>query len=321
MTERDIIEFDLNSFNEIDVITSCEMSRKRKSMSHKEQSTNPNEDNVDENLFKISTSKFNYIEEEALRIKIIPATFSELMDTDGLIESEDLPQTVKDLYLEEMTPNKIMTFDPDEHPEMNETMYSFLVKLKIVLRNNIQFRDVPREERFIDDMTVDLMRSMKYDDGKEFTMGSCTLKLSVGSRNFAAEADREGRRGTGIIWIMQENKHINDNWYKEGDIQLISCMIAACQANLRITRSIYPEKMLGIKIKGDEMYFYSFCIKEEYITDLSRGVPNEDLEVLKYPDKEGLHISIPVQRKEIISHLWTMRQQALKLRKIKEYTM
>ena len=290
-------------------------------VSYKEQSTDPSEGDIDENMFKTSASKFNYIEEEALRIKIISTTFSELMDINDadLIKEEDLPQTVKDLYLEEMTPNKIMIFDPDEHPEMNEIIYSFLIKLKVVLRNNIQFSDVPREEKFIDDMTVDLMKSMKYDDGKEFTMGSCTLRLSVGSRNFAAEADREGKRGTGIIWIMQENKHINDNWYKEGDIQLISCMIAACQANLRIVRSIYPEKMLGIKVKGDEMYFYSFRIKEAYITDLSRGIPNEDLEVSKYPDKEGLHISIPKQRKEIILHLWAVRQQALNLRKIKDY--
>jgi len=294
---------------------------KRKTVNHNEQSTGPGEESVDENIFKISTSKFNYIEEEALRIKITPTTFSKLMNMDDLIEKDDLPQTVKDLYLEEMTPNKIMVFDPDEHPEMNDTMCSFLIKLKIVLRNNIQFSDVPREEEFIDDMTVDLMKSMKYDDGKELTMGSCTLKLSVGSRNFAAEADREGRRGAGIVWIIQENKHINDNWYKEGDIQLISCMIAACQANLRLARSTYPERMLGIKVKGDEMYFYSFRIKEEYIMSLSRGIPSEDLEVLKYPDKEGLHISIPAQRKKVIFHLWTMRQQALELRKIKEYTV
>ena len=299
------------------------MSRKRKTVSYKEQSTDPSDEDIDENMFKNSTSKFNYVEEKALRIKIIPTMFSELMDIDdsGLVENDDLPQTVKDLYLEEMTPNKIMTFDPDEHPEINETMYPFLIKLRMVMFNNVQFSDVHREEKFIDDMTVDLMRSMKYDDGKEFTMKSCTLKLSIGSRNFAAEADREGRRGTGIIWIMQENKHINDNWYREGDIQLISCMIAACQANLRVIRDIYPEKMLGIKVKGDEMYFYSFRIKKEYIMDLSRGIPNEDLEVLKYPDKKGLRISVPVQRKEIISHLWTMRQQALKLQKIKEYTM
>ncbi len=93
-------------------------------------------------------------------------------------------------------------------------------------------------------MAIELMKAVKYDDGQNLTMRPCSLRLSVGDRSFAAEADREGRRGLDIIWIMQENKHIDDTRYSEGDVQLVSCMIAAAyQANYRD-----PGKMIGIKI-------------------------------------------------------------------------
>jgi hypothetical protein len=296
------------------------MSRKRKSVSYKEPPTDPSENDMDEFCFKSSTSKFNYVEEQALKINIVPKkNFMELVGEDigGLLE-EDVPDSVKDLYLEDVTPKKILIFDPDEYPELNDTVSSFLVKLSLVLLNNAHTNDVPREEKLIDDMAVELMKAVKYDDGRDLTMRSCSLRLQIGDRIFAAEADREGRRGIGIIWVMQENKHIDDTRYSGGDVQLISCMIAACQANQRTVRkSDRPERMIGIKVKGDQMFFYSFCMKDSYLKDLTKGLPGEDLEVFKYPDEEGLHISVPEQRKQILSHLWNMRQYALKLRKVK----
>ena len=135
-----------------------------------------------------------------------------------------------------------------------------------------------------------------------------------GVRVFSASADREGRRGLEIIWVMLENKHVDDTRYSEGDIQLISCMIAACQTNYRSLRELYPEKMLGIKIKGDEMYFYSFTMSEEYLKSLARGPPKSSIEVAKYPDKKGLRISDPKDRKELLSYLWTMRQYSSTLK-------
>ena len=55
----------------------------------------------------------------------------------------------------------------------------------------------------------------------------------IGSNSYAAFADREGRRGTEIIWILDEDKHKFDSKYfattkyLRGDIQLIANMIAA----------------------------------------------------------------------------------------------
>jgi hypothetical protein len=71
--------------------------------------------------------------------------------------------------------------------------------------------------------------------------------------------------------------------------------------------------MIGIKIKGEEMYFYSVEMKEEYLQCLSRGPPSIDLDVKKYPPKRGLRISNPKNRKEILTCLWIMREYALEL--------
>jgi len=219
------------------------------------------------------------------------------------------------LLLEGFSEKEIVTFDPKEH-DIDEDASSFLIKLKLVLENSSQIADVLREERFIDDMMRELLRATKYDDAKHLVMIPCSLKLVVGDRTFSAEADREGRLGLKIIWIMQENKHVDDTRYSKGDVQLVSCMIAACQTNYRRLDELYPEKMMGIKIKGDEIHFYSIQMKEEYLRQLYRGVPKVEIGINKYPPKRGLRLSNPRERGETIHHLWTMRNYALTLNNI-----
>lgn len=288
------------------------MSKKRKLVNYKEVLTDPSESDIDEHSYKSSTSKFNYVEEESLRIKIIPCnSFSYIIEREY---GTNVPQCVKDLYLENFSTDEIKVFNHKKHIELSETASSFLIKLKLVVENNTHVNDVPREERFIDDMAIELLKTVKYDDGKNFTMRPCSLKLVVGDKSFAAEADREGRRGTEIIWIMQENKHIDDTRYSEGDIQLVSCMIAAYQTNYRKMKELYPEKMIGIKIKGDEAYLYSLSMTEEYLISLSRGPPHVDIVVNKYPPKKGLCISNPKDRIQLLQHLWIIREDALRLR-------
>jgi hypothetical protein len=175
-----------------------------------------------------------------LRIKILPNdSFYNIIDTSS---SLSFPESVKDLYLENFSTEEIKIFNPKKHKDIGETAASFLVKLRLVMENNARVNDTPREEKFIDDMAIELMKAVKYDDGINLTMRPCSLKLVVNDRSFAAEADREGRKGLGIIWLMQENKHIEDTRYSEGDIQLVACMIAAYQANFRAIKEIYPKK-------------------------------------------------------------------------------
>lgn len=283
--------------------------QKRKHVSYQEPLTDTSESDIDQHSFHTSTSKFNYVEEEALKIKVVPKdSFYYIIPQD-----KDVPQFVQKLYLDNISTDDIKIYNPNKHNDLSETLSSFLIKLRLVLENNVRMYDVPREERFIDDMAIELMKIVKYDDGKHFTMRPCSLKLVIGDKSFAAEADREGRRGLNIIWIMQENKHIDDTRYSEGDVQLVSCMIAAYQNNFRITKEVCPDTMMGIKIKGEEMHFYSMKMKEQYLNSLSKGIPTEDLEVTKYPPKKGLRISDPNNRKELLKCLWAMRENALKI--------
>ncbi len=42
-------------------------------------------------------------------------------------------------------------------------------------------------------------------------------------------ADKEGRRGLELTWIIQEDKHKKSSTYRHGDLQLACAMIAATQ--------------------------------------------------------------------------------------------
>ncbi len=55
----------------------------------------------------------------------------------------------------------------------------------------------------------------------------CILRLQLGLENFAAYANKEGRRETEITWVIDEDKHRFDRRWKRGDVQLIANMIAA----------------------------------------------------------------------------------------------
>jgi len=64
-------------------------SRKRKSVSYEEPDTSFSEPEYDEYSFKPSTSKFNYIEEEALKMKFYPRnSFNEIIVIENPVESE-----------------------------------------------------------------------------------------------------------------------------------------------------------------------------------------------------------------------------------------
>jgi len=287
--------------------------RKRKIICYEESETSspPEVTDYDERSFKKSTSMFNYIEEEGLKITITPTNDFEDIVPEG--EDFEVPSSAKDLFLETFSEGEIRLFDPEAYNNMDENISIFLIKLKMVLDNNAQLVDVSREEGYIDDMMREVTRAVKYDDGKHLIMKHCSLKLTVGDRTFAAIADREGRRGSRIVWIIQENKHVDDARYKGGDIQLASCMIAACQTNYRNFEKLYPGKMMGIKVKGDEVHFYSLAMSEKYLIQLFGGLPRTGVSVNKYPLDQGLRISDPEGRKAIITYLWKMRNYALTL--------
>ncbi|CAG8775487.1 8407_t:CDS:1, partial [Racocetra fulgida] len=123
----------------------------------------------------------------------------------------------------------------------------------------------------------------KFDDGLDLTMRPCALELGINQIDFAAYADREGRRGTKVVWVLCEDKHKTSRKYKKGEVQLVACMIAAAQWNFAKLSEVYPEKLVGIRVIGDAFCFYSANIDLSYLKDLAIGFPKNDLHVHKYP--------------------------------------
>jgi len=296
------------------------MRRTKRKVVYTELSSSLSESPIDEEDFKESTSAFGALEEEALRIKIEnKISFEEILQLTQLTQLYPVyckvPDLAEELYMDDIDADSVRVFRPSKYPQMSKNCASFLTKLKLVLLNNDQSTEVSREEGHIDDLVMHLMRMVEFDDGINLTVKHCYLNLEIGSRSFSANADREGRKGLDVIWVLQESKHTGDPRYEGGDIQLISCMIAACQFNRKYSRmysSSPPKRMFGIKTKGDQMYFYCMPSKEEYLRSLTKGVPLEELVVAKYPEEDqGLKLSDPSERRRAIGYLWTLRNHAL----------
>ena len=115
-------------------------TRKRKIVSYREPLTDPSESDVDVEDFHPSTSTFNYIEEEALKIRLQPQDeFRAILGEDFVEQSGmnmSMPTSLTDLYLPGYDKDEILTFSAKGHPELSEDVVSFLLKLKLVVLNN-----------------------------------------------------------------------------------------------------------------------------------------------------------------------------------------
>ena len=163
-------------------------------------------------------------------------------------------------------------------------------------------------------MAADLMKASLFDNSRDFSMLPCNLRLDIAEKSFAAKADREGRRGLGLIWVIQEFKHLRDTRYLQGDVQLAACMLAAWQEDYDFLKlDNLPPQIMGIKFVSDVVRFYSMKPSINYLISLKTGLPKEDLHVLRSPP---LELSNPKDRLDILLNLWSMRKQGLLMNKI-----
>jgi len=264
-----------------------------------------------------STSSFGEKAEKFLNIKINETnSFADIIDNDVTYDESDVNPELKDLYMEEFDRDAIRIFKPQKHKNLSKRAQTFLYKLSIVVNNNyVQIEPVHMED-YIHDLMDNVLKEAKFEDGTDLILMPCLLRLNIGEENFAAYSDREGRRGTEIIWIIDEDKHKFDRRWKKGDIQLIANMIAAAQTNMSALNRIYPKKVIGIKFDADCLYFYSAYITEEYINELN-SLNNErskvQLIVNKFPKNKELSLSVYEDRKDIFLYLSALRKYALTL--------
>jgi hypothetical protein len=262
--------------------------------------------------FGNSTSYFTSKEEKALRIKV----FEKRSITDILGFSYtgcNIIPEFDELILPEFDKGKIMTFNPKQNPGLTKSQKKFLGKLHRVLLNNNIGSTEPNFEKYIDELVYFLYDHGGFDDGEDLTMQPCNHTLEIKNEPFAAQADREGKRGTEIVWILCEDKHRSSRKYKKGETQIIACMIGAMQWNQSILNEVYPEKIIGIRVIGDRFCFYSATITEAYLEDLIKGMPKRDLDVMKYPAGDGLCISNISERHTILGCLSSLKYYALNL--------
>ena len=233
--------------------------------------------------------------------------------------SDDVNQELNDILLEGFDRDAVRVYKPYKHKTIPKRAQTFLYKLSTVVNNNYQQVEPTHVEDYIHDLMDNVLREAKFEDGTELILMPCLLRLTIGEESFAAHADKEGRRGTEIIWVLDEDKHKFDKRWKRGDIQLIANMIAAAQTNQSVLGRVYPERILGIKFDADRLYFYSAYITEQYLNELlsmnenSSSVP---LIVKKFPKTKELSLSFFEDRKKIFMYLSAMRKYAMRLEPI-----
>lgn len=271
-----------------------------------------------------STSSFGKKAEKFLNIRVIEKdSFDDIVnhgETNKTLHysEDDISPELTDLLLEKFDRDAVRTYKPQLHKDLPQRAQTFLYKLGTVVNNNYVQVEPSHVEEYIHDLMDNVLKEAKFEDGTDLILMPCILMLAIGSESFAAYSDKEGRRGTEIIWILDEDKHKFDKRWKRGDIQLIANMIAAVQTNLSTIQQIYPKRMLGIKFDADCLYFYSAYVTEDYLNDLVESEsPKSELVVHKFPaaNKE-ISLSIPADRKKIFMYLSALRKYALSLRPI-----
>ena len=274
-----------------------------------------------------STSCFGEKAEYFLNIRIHETeSFDDIINNGTARENKiaytetDISLELKDLFLNNFDRDAIRIYKPQNHKYLPKHAQTFLYKLSTVVNNNHVPIEPVHVEDYIHDLMDNVLREAKFEDGTELILMPCVLRLVIGEEGFAARADKEGRRGTEIIWVLDEDKHKYDTRWKKGDIQLIANMIAAAQTNRSLLERLYPVKMLGIKFDADRLYFYSACMTDEYLNELSELPANKrcdvELVVNKFPKGRELSLSFYNDRREIFLYLSAFRKYALGLEPI-----
>lgn len=269
-------------------------------------------------IFAKETSHFGKVEHNALNIDIIKTdNFDDILNSTlvspVVYNPLDLSPTLEQIISANVSKHDILTFNPSKYKNLSKDVVLFFDKLRMVLWNNSQEMQVPRFEGYLHEFASHLFYCAELEDGYNFTMVPCNLELIIDQQRFAAYADREGRRGTKTIWILDEDKHRYDTRYKNGIIQLVCCLIAAAQRNKANLLNNRPTRLIGTLIKGDRIYICSAIISDEYLEDLTSGLPDDNnrLKVILYPDNHDLLFSNSNNLKTIFQNLTCIRQYGL----------
>lgn len=259
--------------------------------------------------FRSSTSLFRKEEEVGLKLIIKAVSDPKFLFVQKFLK-RDILDPLKELLLEKYSHSEILGYKPKKEDCLSRDQRLFLTKLKLILLNNDPNSEAPNCERYIDDFVSFLFYKATLDNGLELTLRPCHLKLKIKDEFFAAIADKEGRRGSELIWLIQEDKHRRTSTYKHGDVQIFCAIIAAYQKNYYDSETVHPEKIIGIKFIAEKVYFYSVSMSEDYLEELEKGLPTSDITMYKFPEN-GFDISTCEDRKKIFEHITSLYYWAM----------
>ena len=102
---------------------------------------------------------------------------------------------------------------------------------------------------------------------------------------------------------------------EDGLIQLVSCLIAAAQRNRANYLQNRPTNLVGTLIKGDRMYICSAIITDEYLDELTSGLPDDSIrmQVIRYPNNTSLSFANREEMKTIFDALTGIRKYGLSI--------
>lgn len=254
-----------------------------------------------------SCSSFGESEETKLRIRLIGTNDPDEVFPASLVRS--VPDYLKHLELENFGIAEILTFVPQDHRELSKSQRLFLRRVQDVTVNMLD--PANRLDLYVQDLADCLIKEAKLDDGGIQLYGRFSkLALRIGADRYTMLSDREGRKRSGeLVWIVQHSKHRLDSRYKQGDIQMVSSLLAACQENFARNQGVLDVKVLyGIKVVGEEFFLYSVNFKEDYLLQIAENLPTIDLVAHKYPRTSGLRISKQAERKILLCLMHMIRE-------------
>ena len=114
--------------------------------------------------------------------------------------SDELPESMQELMLKDFNYIEIYEYDMSQHQHLSDLQCQFLLRHSLVLQNNYadkKSKPISRMEAYIHEMSSILMKACHLDDGRYLVMKHVDRVLKIGENSYAAQADREGRRGLG----------------------------------------------------------------------------------------------------------------------------
>lgn len=229
--------------------------------------------------FKNSTSCFGKQEMEALNISI--KNIHDIDDFFGLSKISIMPKrkfTLND-FAQKAGEYECRRLD---------------LELERVKRNNKRYINGVNEEH-INSLVETLFRFSGLYDAKNVELSTPRHELDICGKKYGSNVDRELKIiKTGMIFMIEESKHVSTSSYLKGDVQLACNLIVAHQENLKtsIIRRTRPlETVFAIKVLGTSTFLYFMNYDKNYLEYLQNGKNKTRIIIYKFVFK-GKSINI-----------------------------